>query len=107
MPDDTPDDVLRNRASRLLDGMFDEAENMLYNGSPPVKLALLKALVPAVVKALTAEEQVDGAAEMRESFEKLRLELISQVGRGEGPETVEADAPVVDEAPKPKGRRKS
>lgn len=97
---------LRNRATNLLDGMFTEAETMLRSGSPPVKLALLKALVPAVVKALTAEEQVDSAAEIRSELESIRQALVLQVGQGDAEQVAVADGPVVDEAPKPKGRKR-
>lgn len=91
------DEALRARVDRLVHLAIDRAEQDILTGSPAVRTALMRAIVPAMVKAMTEDGSGgDATADMRVEFESLRQELRGQVA---DTKVVAVSEPPVDDAP--------
>lgn len=70
------DEVLKQYIRHIGWKVLREAEYLIEHGSPTTKLAVMKNLMPAVVKALTAQSEDDKYNRMRQDFESLIRDLL-------------------------------
>lgn len=101
------DDEVGRRIRALVLASLDQAWRDLHSGAPARRDALIRTMLPLLVKQLDkAEERDDALEEMRAEMGKFRAALRSQVGTG-GPRESEAgseSSPAVD-GPIPMKRR--
>lgn len=102
------DDEVGRRIRRLVLRALDQAEQDLLSAAPARRDALIKTMLPLLVKQLDkAEERDDALEEMRAEMSKFRAALRGQVGTGGPRDTDGVDSesgPAVD-APIPMKRR--
>ena len=76
------DDELRTRVRRLANMTLDAYEHMMINGTPQVKTALMRSMIPALVKELREEKEDDSIVALRSQVEAMNRQMRADVGRG-------------------------
>lgn len=76
------DDELRTRVRRLANMTLDAYEHMMLNGTPQVKTALMRSMIPALVKELREEKEDDSILALRMQVEAMNRQMRADVGRG-------------------------
>lgn len=76
------DDELRTRVRRLANMTLDAYEHMMLNGTPQVKTALMRSMIPALVKELREEKEDDSILALRMQVEAMNRQMREDVGRG-------------------------
>jgi len=75
------DDQLRDRVRRLANMTLDAYEHMMVNGTPQVKTALMRSMIPALVKELREEKEDDSIVVLRMQVEAMNRQMRADVGR--------------------------
>lgn len=81
------DEQLRRRVSKLVKRLVIEAEHTLDFGTPSDKAALMKAIVPTMLRSIQSADADANSAAKRASYER----ILSQM-RGDTPVDMEDDA---------------
>ena len=91
------DEELRDRVRRLANMTLDAYEQMMRTGTPQVKTALMRSMIPALVKELREEKEDDSIVALRMQVEAMNRQMRADVGRGAVGRKAQAD--VVEDGP--------
>lgn len=80
----TDDDVLGAAARSLAATAIATAQDFLVNGSPQMKLKLISSLLPAIGRALAAQEVDEEMVELRAQLRGLQQAMLVDVTAEEG-----------------------
>ena len=73
------DPALRNRFRKLIDRLLEDAERTVELGKPQDRLALMKSVIPQMMRSMTGADANAGEQELRDRFDQMMREM-----RGEG-----------------------
>ena len=91
------DPVIQNRVRTLALASLDECERLIREGAPPVKMQVMRTLMPAFVKALERSKEDEDIKALKVQL----MDLMSEMRNGPEREEPEGDPDLLADTPRP------
>lgn len=70
-------DMVRLRVVKLTMAAIDEAEDLIETGTPQVKMAVMRSVIPALIRGLTTQGQHGELEDMKAEMAELRRQVMA------------------------------
>lgn len=76
------DPEIRERARQFALDLMTEAEDMLHNGAPAIKLQLVRSGLVNILRSIRQEKETDETILLKQQMEEMRAEMRGYIGGG-------------------------
>ena len=91
------DPVIQNRVRELALRSLDECERLIFEGSTPTKMQVMRTLMPAFVKALERSKEDEDIKDLKRQL----MDLMTEMRNGPPSEEPEEDPDLLADVPGP------